>query len=200
MHGRTKSFFEDIIIVVVTLVSIYGLYYLYSNYNTKKNIEQPIVVEKISEPKVESQPKITVKQLVDKTKKEPIIKDINRSSEEKKIVEKEAEIVVKKIDEVVKKEEKNVDLKMLRAFLIETQYKIRKNIIYPQDTNGTKKDTFMRLKITILKDGSYEQLRFVEGDKELFNLNKENILKVFPLFIDKKIVDDFPRYFRMKIK
>ncbi|MEA2017450.1 MAG: hypothetical protein U9N59_03285 [Campylobacterota bacterium] len=209
MHGRTKSFFEDIAIGIVALASIYGLYYLYSTYNTEKNIEQPIVVEKNIEPKLEPklepEPKIIAKQLVVKTKKEPIIKDINRSVEEKKVIEKEPEIVVEEIDEVVQKkesivkDEKNVDLKMLRAFLIETQYKIRKNIIYPEDTNGTKQDRFMRLKITILKDGSYEQLRFVEGNKEIFDLNKENILNLFPLVIDEKISGDFPRYFRMKI-
>jgi hypothetical protein len=178
MRGKTKSFFEDTSIIILVLGSIYGINYLYTNTNNDVDIQKQtkeIIVTKKIEPIVKPQIEIKSKQIVEK--KKPIQK----------------EIIVKTIKD--EKKVKNVDLKILRAFLIETQYKIRNHIIYSNDLNKTSR--FLKLKITILKDGNYEQLTFVDGNKELFDLNKENFVKIFPLTIDEKISDDFPRYFRM---
>ncbi|RLA83815.1 MAG: hypothetical protein DRG78_03280 [Epsilonproteobacteria bacterium] len=195
MRGKTKSFFEDTSIIAIVLAVIYGIYYLYSNYDVETKVKPPI--------KEEIKKEIIDKKIVKIEKTEPIKPQTIESKIKKKAKIIDKEIVVKKTiikEEIIVKKEKNVDLKLLRSFLIETQYKIRNNIVYPSDTNKTKENLFIKVKVTILKDGSYEQLKFVDGDKEMFESNKENILKVFPLVIDKKISDDFPRYFRMTIK
>ncbi len=189
MRGKTKSFFEDTSIILIVIGVIYGIYYLYSNYDVETKTK-PQIKEQI---KKQIKKEFIDKKIVKIEKKEPVKLQIV----EKKIIVKEK---IKEKKEIIVEKEKNVDLKLLRSFLIETQYNIRNNIVYPSDTNTTKKNLFIKVKVTILKDGSYEQLRFVDGDKEMFESNKENILKIFPLVIDKKISDDFPRYFRMTIK
>ena len=191
MHGKTKSFFEDTSIILIAIGAIYGVYYLYSNYNSDLKAELPIEKTIVKIEKKELPKSIIIKKEVEK----PKVK-ITKLVEVKDI----KQIIKEQPKKKVVKKEKNVDLKLLRSFLIETQFKIRQNIIYPTDTNETVQDRFLKIKITILKDGNYEQLKFVDGDKDIFDLNKENILKVFPLVIDEKIADDFPRYFRMNIK
>lgn len=213
MRGKTKSFFEDTSIIIIAIAAIYGIYYIYANYffeveNTKTDsivtIEKPKIKHTVKiEKNIKIEPILNIKKeiikenikIVEKNiiiEKEPIIKEIILPI---KIKEKKKEI---------EKVEKKVDLKLLRAFLIETQYKIRKNIIYPvninNDINETKQNRTLKFKITILKDGTYEQLTYVSGDKDILKKNRENILKVFPLVIDDKIVGDFPRYLRIKIK
>jgi len=202
MHGKTKSFFEDTSIIIIAIVAISAIYYIYSNYfnevkitNTNTNAIDKVEKQKIkSAVKIE---KIVQKKIKVEIKKEPTQQEVILPIEiEEKTIESKVEI--KKVEKI----EKKVDLKLLRSFLIETQYKIRKNIIYPIniDTNETQQNRTLKFKITILKDGSYEQLTYVNGNKELFQNNKENILKIFPLVIDDKIAGDFPRYLRIKIK
>ncbi len=204
MHGKTKSFFEDTSIIIIAIVAISAIYYIYSNYfnevkitNTNTNTN---AIDKVEKQKIKSAvkiEKIVQKKIKVEIKKEPTQQEVILPIEiEEKTIESKVEI--KKVEKI----EKKVDLKLLRSFLIETQYKIRKNIIYPMsiDTNETRQNRTLKFKITILKDGSYEQLTYVNGNKELFQNNKENILKIFPLVIDDKIAGDFPRYLRIKIK
>jgi hypothetical protein len=205
MHGKTKSLLEDISISIFIVTSIFGLYYLYSSYNTEEIIEQSYVVTNDTKPEiiVKSNVQVTNSIQIDLNKTIIINEDITIKKE---IPEKIQKIIEEKKIEVVTvtktniKTNKNVDLKLLRTFLIDTQYKIRKNIVYPTDINNTMADKTLNLKVTILKNGNYEQLVFVNGNKELFEMNKNNILEIFPLKIDKKIIDDFPRYVRIKIK
>ena len=58
------------------------------------------------------------------------------------------------------------------------------------DINLTKSHE-LKIRITVLKDGSYEDLRFVDGDKQLFEMNQSNIVRVFPLDIDEKFKMNF---------
>ncbi|MEA3512197.1 MAG: hypothetical protein U9R37_01205 [Campylobacterota bacterium] len=196
--GKIRKLSEDIIVLSVIGVVLYGIYSLFLNSSddtiTEKeeliikdyNISKEKITKKSDEiiiNKVEDN--ISVVKNIKKT--EIIIKDKN----EKKDI-KNTKILEKKV--------KSVDLRALRAFLIDTQNKVRNNIRYNIDDNGTiiKKD--LNFKVTILKDGGYEQLTFVDGDLDLFEKNRENILKIFPLKITDNISDDFPRYFRVKIK
>lgn len=196
--GKIRKLSEDIIVLSVIGVVLYGIYSLFLNSSddtiTEKeeliikdyNISKEKITKKSDEiiiNKVEDN--ISVVKNIKKT--EIIIKDKN----EKKDI-KNTKILEKKV--------KSVDLRVLRAFLIDTQNKVRNNIRYNIDDNGTiiKKD--LNFKVTILKDGGYEQLTFVDGDLDLFEKNRENILKIFPLKITDNISDDFPRYFRVKIK
>lgn len=196
MRGKTKSFFEDISIITIVIGIIYGIYYFYSSFGESTKSEEIITI-----PKVKKEP-IQLHNIIKSKNNKTITTKIKLKIEPKSTIKKEPKIKqeVKTSIHTILKKTKIVDLKMLRAFLIETQYNIRKNLIYPQNIIGSQGNNFLKIKITILKNGTCERVQFVSGNKKMFILNEKNILKVFPLTIDKKISDDFPRYLRMNIK
>jgi hypothetical protein len=73
---------------------------------------------------------------------------------------------------------------------------IEKNI----DKSLIKNDDYTNIRVTILKDGNYEQLTFIDGNKNYFNLIKSSIIQAFPIEMDSSLKNNFPRYFRMKIQ
>jgi hypothetical protein len=89
---------------------------------------------------------------------------------------------------------KNVDLKLLKQFKSDVKQMIYDKLVF-EEAKEPKEQSFS-IRITVLKNGEYEHLTFTGGDKEIFEKNQENILKVFPLTIDPKIAQDFPRYLR----
>ena len=78
--------------------------------------------------------------------------------------------------------------------------KISDNMIVDDMIDINAQKDYLKIRITILNDGSYEDLRYIDGNKMLFDTNKKNILKVFPVFLNEKIQNQFPRYVRMTIK
>ncbi len=192
MHGRTKSFFEDSVIIIIVIVLLYGIYSFFDSF-TQEDKNNPIKIEKATPQEEPVKSTILEKQVKEEQTEDKVIIQVPQLS---KVEEDKKKVVVEK-------KEKNVDLRMLRAFLIETKMKIRNNIVVPSfnsDLNTTNEDNFLSFRLTILKDGSYEQLTYVSGNKKLFEMNKENITKMFPLSIDNRIKDDFPRYFRVKLE
>jgi len=192
MHGRTKSFFEDSVIIIIVIVLLYGIYSFFDSF-TQEDKNNPIKIEKATPQEETVKSTILEKQVKEEQAEDKVIIQVPQLS---KVEEDKKKVVVEK-------KEKNVDLRMLRAFLIETKMKIRNNIVVPSfnsDLNTTNEDNFLSFRLTILKDGSYEQLTYVSGNKKLFEMNKENITKMFPLSIDNRIKDDFPRYFRVKLE
>lgn len=196
MQGKTKGFLEDTGVILVLAATIYGGYYGYTTFLSDSSDDTV---------KVESN--VIIKHDINTT-----LNRIEKKQIEKKIVVKEnnTSIVNKQavINKIIKKElkpkvepvkEKNVDLVMLRKFLRDVKFKMATNIVKRDDLNVTVSQS-LRIRVTVLKDGSYEKLVFVGGDKTLFDMNKENILKVFPVYVDDKIKDDFPRYVRISIK
>lgn len=203
MQGKMKSFFEDTGIILVLSAVIIGGYYTYTAFtsetpnllNTIKSKEKIVTIQE--EITLDNNISIEVKDIITK-KIIPIIEN----KEEKKILAKQETVKVSLpliIEKVEIKKEKNVDLAMLRIFLRNIKFSMAINIVKRDDINETISQE-LKIRITILKDGSYEELIFVSGDKILFDMNKENILRVFPVFIDDKIKDDFPRYVRISIK
>jgi len=188
MQGKTRGFFEDTGIILVLLALLYGIYSLYTNTSKEnqdilKTIKTTIIpnseeieVEKkiVEEQKIETAPEI----------KKTIIKKTSLP-----VVEKEV-----KIEKV-----KNVDLVKLREFLRDLKFSMVQKIVKRDDIN-TSISQELQIRVTVLEDGSYEKLIYVSGDKVLFEMNKENIVKVFPVQIDENIKDDFPRYVRFSIK
>lgn len=206
MHGKTKGFFEDTGIILVLAGSIYGGYYLYTKFasdipnllNTEKTFQKETLTS-LTQVK-ENNISIEKKELVfnnivqkDETKEKS---DVNKSTSKPVIV---TVPLVHKKQEVEVKKEKNVDLVMLRKFMRNIKFSMASHIVKRDDINATQTQA-LKIRVTVLKDGSYENLVFVAGDKKLFEMNKENILKVFPVHIDDKIKDDFPRYVRISIK
>lgn len=81
---------------------------------------------------------------------------------------------------------------------------IRKHILENLDTTLDKskitKGEFTNFKVTVLKDGGYEQITYLGGNKEYYELVKPAIRKAFPVQMDPTLKNSFPRYFRMKIE
>lgn len=68
------------------------------------------------------------------------------------------------------------------------------------DTSLLNKNSSANFRVTILKDGRYEQIFFDGGNSELFKLTQQSVAKVFPLEIDSELKHLFPRYYRFKIE
>lgn len=68
------------------------------------------------------------------------------------------------------------------------------------DTKNIEKNSFANFRVTILKDGRYEQIFFDGGNSELFKLTQKSVAKVFPLEIEPELKHLFPRYYRFKIE
>jgi len=215
MQGRTKSFFEDTAIIFILLILVFGGYQLYDNFFSTKNKSPQINLEK-------KQKKEPIENLVKENNTTNTLED-NKSDKqdinktiltiEKKATSLENEKVKKTTQEKIQKEDKqivnkqidpqrianlvkNVDLKILKNFLQDIKLKVN-DVIQFDDTNSSK--NILHLRITVLKDGNFEQLKLIDGNKELFDKNKNNIESIFPLQIDEKIIQDFPRYVRIKI-
>lgn len=223
MQGKTKSFFEDTIIILVLAVIIIVGYTLYSKYQDKTSIDEtlnstsksiekfitiikkvPLEIQKILNAEQNSYSevlfadtnttnikKINVEEQIDINntiqKIAPTIEDVNISSV----------TVSNTVEKTIAKE--TLDVTLLRDFLKNLKSKLRKSIVQNSELNVTKNQK-LRFRITLLKDGNYEQLKFIGGDKELFETNKENILQNFPVAIDKSIQQEFPRYIRINLQ
>lgn len=85
-------------------------------------------------------------------------------------------------------------------FYINLKETIYKNIENNVDKKTLKSGSVVSIRVTILKDGTYEQLILTNGNKEFFNKIKQAISSSFPVSIDEPIKKLFPRYYRAKIE
>jgi len=203
MQGKMKSFFEDTGIILVLSASIYGGYYIYNTFfdETVKSSNITELKEKKVLNIIDSNESNNVEKIL--TIKQPIKEETEVIAEntisdtvvKNKIIDEVPAIV----DKIETKKEKNVDLGKLRTFLRDLKFKIATNIVKRDDLNESISQK-LKIRVTVLKDGNYEELTFVNGDEKLFEMNKENIINIFPVQIDEKIKDDFPRYVRISIK
>jgi len=180
MTGKSKSFIEDTIITVVIVTIIVGFYYFISNNPKIENIKQ--VINVIHNETNESQ-NILEANDTNNTQKEiiPIKNEVSKSP---------------KIDEM---KVKNINIEKLKKFIKDIKNTLSEQIVYEKDYNSTQ-SRYLKIRFTLLKSGNYEQLTFVDGDEKIFEKNKEKIKNIFPLAIDKDIIEDFPRYIRIELK
>ncbi len=196
MNGKTKSFLEDTFITVIILLVISVIYYISSSYffqetETETQNTQLIVNSNNTDT-------INIETIAEEKKSEEIIENI----EEVKKIDTTSISIQKETpntEEINKKKEKTVNLKKLKLFLDDIQEKISQNIVYSTDINTTQ-NNLLNIRITLLKSGEYEQLTFIDGNKSIYEANKENIVKIFPLTIDEDIIEEFPRYIRIQLK
>ncbi|MCK5111160.1 MAG: hypothetical protein KAQ94_06535 [Arcobacteraceae bacterium] len=181
MRGRTRNFLENIGVLVVFIGIIYGGYSLFFTNESQEETAQtiPIVTKEI---KKES---IKIEETVIEVKKTQTI--------EKKPKPKPKAIIAN--NTIDKKEQ----TQLINNFLRSTKNTINENIkqllnIQTQSTNG-----YTKIRVTILKNGNFEQLKYMGGDKQYFESIKPAIVKIFPINMEEKIDDQFPRYFRMQI-
>lgn len=128
-------------------------------------------------------------------------KTINTSIKTTNIVEKKVEI--KEIEKPITPEQQSKELDdkaKVDAFYKTIKDKIYFNIDKDIDKTQIKKGEFVNIRLTIFKDGRFEQLTLIEGNNQNFELIKSSITQAFPVIIDDSIKANFPRYFRMKIE
>lgn len=175
---------------------------------TKVNTEKEIAkkeIKKVEEKKLE---KVVKTQKLQEVKKESIEekqKEVKTIEPIKLIEKKQLTEEKETVEDKPKKKEPVLSAKNLAKFNIinkfirDTKTKINDRVSRLGITK-TDKPRYANIRVTVLKDGSYEQLKLMDGNKEYFDLIKVGVLSAFPLSIDEKITDQFPRYFRMKIK
>ena len=200
MKTRNKSFLEDTFILFIIGLIIYAIYsFLFSsNENTQTEEPKITIEEKVETP--------LLNETIDNKLKndEAIFEEIKEENvpiEQKEITPIEeiktdikSRIVPSALENKV--ETRNIDQKDQVELFYETiREKINKNI----ETTPANEGEYINIKLTILKDGRYEQLILADGNKEYFEKIKSSITKVFPVKIDDNLKDSFPRYFRMKI-
>jgi hypothetical protein len=216
LRGKNKSFIEDTIILIIIGIIIYAIYSFFfaSTQEVEMQAESNIVErsvsnetqvekesissekipdEKINEDIVETQKEESLK--IDETTNKmtkDVIEVMPEDKIEDKLPEKETQIIteVQNLSEIT-----DVEL-----FYKSIEEKIYTNIKTNVAKDLIRNNDFVNIRLTILKDGRYEQLTFMDGNKENFELFRSSITKVFPIKMNDNLKENFPRYFRMKIE
>ena len=158
--------------------------------------QEPVKKEEVVLPKVEEKaiekPKVTP--LVENVVTQPVIPTVTpvEKKVEEKVIEKPV-IIEQQTKELEEKAKVDAFYKTIKEQVLNN---IRKNI----DSTSIKQGEFVNIRLTILKDGRYEHLTFIEGNKDYFELIKPSLSQTFPVIIDDSLKANFPRYFRMKIE
>ena len=202
MKAKNKSFIEDVVILFILGIIIYFIYSFF--FSTEEKVE-------IVENKTTIEKEINIP-----TPKEAIINEIKKEEEivpttpvptpvetPKVEIPKVENIVETKANTLIEEKISTPELTDQKA-KVELFYKtikeeIYKNIAKNVDKNKIKAGEHIEFRLTILKDGGYEQLSSTKGDKDYFELFRSSIKETFPVKIDNSLKESFPRYFRMEI-
>ncbi len=155
------------------------------------------VVENVVEQGVEN------KLATEQKNEEPVqqIKD-NDHKDETILLEPKTTLETKTLEDVKtdeNSEEIHHEVSNIDDFFDKFEKKVYSNIDRNFDKTTFKRGEFVNIRVTILKDGSYEQLTFLNGNSDYFNKVKPQIEEIFPLKIEENLKSHFPRYYRMKI-
>jgi hypothetical protein len=227
LRGKNKSLLEDILILFTGGILIYFTYSFFFSSNEKEEIiENPQTIEKKEEtitpqpiineikkeeitlPKVENKVESKIENKVEEIQKEkPLQKVEENTTKASPITPIPIPVVVEKSVQkepekpaVIEQTKELDDKARIDAFYKTIKEKIYLNIDKNIDKSLIKKGEFVNLRLTIFKDGRYEQLTLIEGNNENFELIKSSITQSFPVIIDDSLKANFPRYFRMKIE
>ena len=163
----------------------------------KDKVVENKVVENIDEQRVEN------KLATEQKHEEPVqeIKD-NDHKDETILLEPKTTLETKTLEDVKtdeNSEEVHHEVSNIDDFFDRFEKKVYSNIDRNFDKTTFKRGEFVNIRVTILKDGSYEQLTFLNGNSDYFNKVKPQIEEIFPLKIEENLKSHFPRYYRMKI-
>mgnify|MGYP003423398041 FL=1 len=163
----------------------------------KDKVVENKVVENIDEQRVEN------KLATEQKHEEPVqeIKD-NDHKDETILLEPKTTLETKTLEDVKtdeNSEEVHHEVSNIDDFFDRFEKKVYSNIDRNFDKTTFKRGEFVNIRVTILKDGSYEQLTFLNGNSDYFNKVKPQIEEIFPLKIEENLKTHFPRYYRMKI-
>ena len=205
MKAKNKSFIEDVVILFILGIIIYFIYSLF--FSTEEKVEKVEIVEN----KTTIEKKINIP-----TPKEPIINEIKKEEEiistpivptpveAPKVETTKVENTVEPkantlIEEKVSTPELTDQKVKVELFYKTIKEEIYKNIDKNVDKSKIKVGEYVEFRLTILKDGGYEQLNSTKGNKDYFELFRSSIKEAFPVKIDNSLKESFPRYFRMEI-
>ena len=202
MKAKNKSFIEDVVILFILGIIIYFIYSFF--FSTEEKVE-------IVENKTTIEKKINIP-----TPKEPIINEIKKEEEiiptpivptpveTPKVETPKVENTVEPkantlIEEKISTSEITDQKVKVELFYKTIKEEIYKNIDKNVDKSKIKVGEHVEFRLTILKDGGYEQLNSTKGNKDYFELFRSSIKEAFPVKIDNSLKESFPRYFRMEI-
>ena len=205
MKAKNKSFIEDVVILFILGIIIYFIYSFF--FSTEEKVEKIEIVEN----KTTIEKKINIP-----TPKEPIINEIKKEEEiistpivptpveAPKVETTKVENTVEPkantlIEEKVSTPELTDQKVKVELFYKTIKEEIYKNIDKNVDKSKIKVGEYVEFRLTILKDGGYEQLNSTKGNKDYFELFRSSIKEAFPVKIDNSLKESFPRYFRMEI-
>ena len=222
MKAKNKSFLEDIFILFILGILIYFIYSFFFSSDEKVEIkENKTTIEKKIEAIINKEP------IINEVKKEEVFPQRTQETNttvletpkenlpqvENIVVTKENILKEERIEQKVenKIEQKEIEKKIPTTDMtdpkvkVELFYKTIREQIYSNinknvDKNQIRTGESVEIRLTILKDGGYEQLSSTKGDNEYFELFRSSIKEAFPVKIDDSIKESFPRYFRMKIE
>ena len=163
----------------------------------KDKVVENKVVENIDEQRVEN--KLATEQKHEESVDQ--IKD-NDHKDETILLEPKTTLETKTLEDVKtdeNSEEVHHETSNIDDFFDRFEKKVYSNIDIIFDKTTFKRGEFVNIRVTILKDGSYEQLTFLNGNSDYFNKVKPQIEEIFPLKIEENLKSHFPRYYRMKI-
>ena len=165
--------------------------------DVKDKVIENKVIENIDEQRVEN------KLATEQKHEEPVqeIKD-NDHKDETILLEPKTTLETKTLEDVKtdeNSEEVHHEVSNIDDFFDRFEKKVYSNIDRNFDKTTFKRGEFVNIRVTILKDGSYEQLTFLNGNSDYFNKIKPQIEEIFPLKIEENLKSHFPRYYRMKI-
>lgn len=230
MRTKTKSFFEDLFVIFIIGLIIYGIYNFFfsSDENELKFEEIKSSIEKKIENEIFVKSPISEEKSNEKVEEEKVEETINQTQKEESLtsttisddrinrmetIERVEQNIEEKtpIKEEMKTNEKEVisetqtstqldDKARIELFYEQIRAQINSNIEKNVDKNLLKDKEAINIRLTVLRDGRYEQITLMEGNKETFENIRPSITKAFPIKIDDSLKASFPRYFRMKIE
>src|SRR5574344_708402 len=167
------------------------------NISTENRNIEALKQEEIKDKVVEN------KLATEQKNEEPVqqIKD-NDHKDETILLEPKTTLETKTLEDVKtdeNSEEVHHEVSNIDDFFDKFEKKVYSNIDRNFDKTTFKRGEFVNIRVTILKDGSYEQLTFLNGNNDYFNKVKPQIEEIFPLKIEENLKSHFPRYYRMKI-
>jgi len=128
----------------------------------------------------------------DVIKKETIVKIVVK---EKTVEKVQIPIVKKTTSQKTSKEEM---LKQLGNYIKTTIRAVRTNANTVKDID--KNNLSIKIRVTVLDDGTYQNVKHLSGNKDLMKEVKLAIKKTFPKVQNKIIKSQFPRYLRFKVE
>lgn len=175
------------------------------NISTENRNIEALKQEEIKDKGVENvvEQRVENKSATEQKNEEPVqqIKD-NDHKDETILLEPKTTLETKTLEDVKtdeNSEEVHHEVSNIDDFFDRFEKKVYSNIDRNFDKTTFKRGEFVNIRVTILKDGSYEQLTFLNGNSDYFNKVKSQIEEIFPLKIEENLKSHFPRYYRMKI-